>query len=327
MQRHFLDWGSSEIRWTTGGKTITFQEPNYSLERQADQTVLAVGAAASKYFGRTPPTAKLFQPFWAGVPADLGVAERAGQAILTHLGENAHNLQQWWQGRELIWAVPTSLSSVEKNWLEQLSHAWGYRKLHCVPQPVAATNFWTQGKVTQSPFWLLDLGASKTEIAVVQGNTILAGQTIRFGMASLLSVITQFVTATQNVKISEAAATQILTTLGTVASDPADLSLAIMGRSLLTQLPTTINLQAAELQPALEQALEPLQVQLQTFFGSLSADLLTGLTEQGLTVCGGGSRLTGLKNWLKTTLHISATLAKNPEIIVIDGLKSWHEMD
>ncbi len=319
--RHFLDWGSAELRWSNQAGTAVFREPNFSLERHADQAVLAIGTAAARFSGRVPPAVELYRPFSAGLPADLGVAGRAGLAVLTQLGWVEPWWQQWLRTRTLIWAIPTITTSVEQAWFQELAQTWGYRRVELVPQSLAASAFWTNGQLTDTPLWVMDIGAEKTELGVIQGGMVVIGQTVRFGGNDWVSAIQSAVATTQQVELSTEVAAQVLRTIGTlssVASHQRDLT--VMGRSLTTQLPVAVTIAAGVLQPYLTAAFQPLQTALDTFMATLPTLALTEVMQHGVALSGGGARLHGLDQWLQIQYQITCQQTKFPEQVVLKGL-------
>jgi rod shape-determining protein MreB len=318
---HFLDWGSAEVRWSNQAGTAVFREPNYSLERRSDQAVLAVGTAAARFVGRVPEAAEVYRPFSAGLPADLGVAGRAGLAVLTQLGWIESWWQQWFRTKTLVWAVPTITTAVERAWFQELAQVWGYRQVKLVPQSLAASTFWTNGQLTDTPLWVMDLGAEKTELGVIQSGMVVVGQTVRFGTSQLVAAIQTASMATQQIELSSEVAVQVLRTIGTLspaASSQKDLT--VMGRSLMTQLPVAVTIRAEVLQPYLITALQPLKTALDAFMATLPTLALTEVMHHGVALSGGGARLQGLDQWLKTQYQITCQQTKAPELVTLKGL-------
>lgn len=319
--RHFLDWGSAEVRWSNRAGTAVFREPNYSLERRADQAVMAIGTAAARFVGRVPGAAELYRPFSAGLPADLSVAGRAGLAVLTQVGWIEPWWQQWLHTRTLIWAVPTMTTSVERAWFQELAQIWGYRRVELVPQSLAASAFWTNGQLTHTPLWVMDVGAEKTELGVIQSGTVVVGQTVRFGASDLVSAVQTATMTTQQIELSLEVATQVLRTIGTLSTSANhQRDVTVMGRSLTTQLPVAATIQAGVLQPYLIAALQPLQTALNTFMATLPTLALSEVMQHGVALSGGGARLQGLDQWLQTQYQIICQQTKSPEQVTLKGL-------
>ena len=95
------------------------------------------------------------------------------------------------------------------------------------------------------------------------------------------------------------------------------------GRDTLTSLPSSVIVSSGEIRNVLTPLADYLVRKVTDVISSVSSDLAADLTKSGLILTGGGALLSGLKDYFRECLSIPVHVADNPELSVINGLKTY----
>ena len=102
--------------------------------------------------------------------------------------------------------------------------------------------------------------------------------------------------------------------------DPGDRSCELRGRDLLSGLPRLVTLREEEMPEALEETALLLLDAIRGVLEETPPEMVADISETGITLTGGGSRLKGLAEALEEHAHIPVLLADDGEDCVIAGM-------
>jgi len=131
-----IDLGTSNTRIHARGRGLVASAPSVVAarrDRHGNDTVVAVGAAASEMIGRTPRGVSIVRPVKEGAIADLECTE----AMLRQLAPPASLIAQVF-GRRVAIAVPTELTKVERRVFRECMRHAGAREVLLVDAVIAA---------------------------------------------------------------------------------------------------------------------------------------------------------------------------------------------
>ena len=301
-----VDLGTANTLVYVRGRGIVLSEPSVVALDQMTRTVLAVGIEAKRMLGRTPASITAIRPLKDGVIADFEVTEE----MLRHFIQKVH--QNRWAHPRVVVCVPSGVTGVEKRAVEEAALSAGARVAYLIEEPMAAAIGAGLPVSEPSGNMIVDIGGGTTEVAVISLGGIVVAQSIRVGGDELDDAIVKYVQRAHKLLVGTQTAEQVKIEIGSAyprADEEA--SCEVRGRDLVTGLPKTILLTAAEVRSALE---EPLIEIIQT-----PPELAADIMDKGIVLAGGGALLTRLDERVRAETQMPVQIAESPLTCVAIG--------
>ncbi|TMR09383.1 rod shape-determining protein [Nonomuraea zeae] len=171
-----VDLGTANTLVYVRRKGIVLNEPSVIAINLHKNTVVAVGKAAKRMMGRTPPHIATIRPLKDGVIADLDAAERMLRMFL----QKAHPNRFLAKPRVVV-AVPSGTTSIEQRAVKEAAYEAGARRVHIIEEPMAAAigAGLKVGEATGN--MVVDIGGGTTEVAIVSMNGVVVAKSLRVG--------------------------------------------------------------------------------------------------------------------------------------------------
>ena len=131
--------------------------------------------------------------------------------------------------------------------------------------------------------------------------------------------IGRYVRGKRNVVIGQVTAEDIKIQIGCAYPRPEDISMNIKGRDTKTGMPRELTLLASEIFEVLRRPARQIADEVLSVLEDTSPELVSDISENGITLTGGGSQLWGLAQMLKERTGIDCRVADNPECCVAFG--------
>ena len=256
--------------------------------------------------GRTPGNIIAIRPLKDGVIADFDVT----QAMLKYFIRKSIDTKSFIRPRVVV-GVPSGVTEVEKRAVIDATIQAGAREAYLIEEPMAAAI--GAGLPVHEPTgnMIVDIGGGTTEVAVISLGGIVTSRSIRIGGDELDEAIIQYVKRTYNLMIGERTAEEVKIKIGSAIVPVVDETMDIRGRDLVTGLPKTLTIRAAEIQRALSEPvlgiIEAVKVTLEKTPPELAADIM----DRGIVMSGGGSMLRGLDSLLNKETGMPVHIAED----------------
>ncbi len=321
-----IDLGTANTVIYVRNKGIVLNEPSVVAVRADTYQVLAAGKAAKEMLGKTPESIIASRPLRDGVIADFKLAE----SMLRYFIRTVHNDRRTLVQPRMIIGVPSGITQVERRAVEDSAKQAGAREVYTITEPMAAAV--GAGLPIQEPCgsMILDIGGGTTEVAVITLKDVVFCRSIRVGGDEMDRSIVQYVKRKYNLLIGERTAEQVKILIGSalLPKDSQKEQMDVKGRDLVTGVPKTITLTAAEVNEALLETIaniiEVVRVALENTPPELSADLV----DKGIVMAGGGSLLRGLATLVSKETGLPVEVANDPLLCVVKGAgKVLEELD
>ncbi|KAB8193184.1 rod shape-determining protein MreB [Nonomuraea phyllanthi] len=171
-----VDLGTANTLVYVRRKGIVLNEPSVIAINLHRNTVVAVGRAAKRMVGRTPPHIATIRPLKDGVIADLDAAERMLRMFL----QKAHPSRFLAKPRVVV-AVPSGTTSIEQRAVKEAAYEAGARRVHIIEEPMAAAigAGLKVGEATGN--MVVDIGGGTTEVAIVSMSGVVVARSLRVG--------------------------------------------------------------------------------------------------------------------------------------------------
>ncbi|TMR10039.1 rod shape-determining protein [Nonomuraea turkmeniaca] len=221
-----VDLGTANTLVYVRRKGIVLNEPSVIAINLHKNTVVAVGKAAKRMMGRTPPHIATIRPLKDGVIADLDAAER----MLRMFIQKAHPSRFLAKPRIVV-AVPSGTTSIEQRAVKEAAYEAGARRVHIIEEPMAAAigAGLKVGEATGN--MVVDIGGGTTEVAIVSMSGVVVAKSLRVGGDELDEAIITYAKKEHALLLGDRTAERLKMDLGMVRSAPSrDTEIMARGR-------------------------------------------------------------------------------------------------
>ncbi len=315
-----IDLGTASVLVYVKGKGVVLKEPSVVAFDRDSNVVKAIGEEARLMIGRTPGNIVAVRPLRQGVISDYTVTEQ----MIKYFVQKAMGRRTLKKPRISI-CVPSGVTEVEKNAVEQATFAAGAREVHLIEEPVAAAI--GAGIDISKPCgnMIVDIGGGTSDIAVISLGGTVVNTSLKIAGDDFDEAIVRYMKKKHNLLIGERTAEDIKIKIGTTYAYNEVEAMEVRGRNLVTGLPKTVTVTSEETQEALRevtsQIVEAVINVLEQTPPELSADIL----ERGIVLTGGGAMLRGLEELIEERTGINTMTAENPMKVVAIGTGQFIE--
>ena len=308
-----VDLGTANTLVYVRGRGIVLNEPSVVALNTNNGQIVAVGAEAKRMIGRTPGNIVAVRPLKDGVIADFDVTER----MLRFSSRRSTGRDHLAKPR-LVVAVPSGITGVEQSAVEEAGHEAGARRVYIIEEPMAAAI--GAGLPIHEPTGniVVDIGGGTTEVAVISLGGIVTSQSIRIGGDELDQAIITFGEKEYSLMLGERTAEELKMALG--SAFPARMPHAeIRGRDLVSGLPKTVVVSAAEVRRAIEEPVNLIVDAVKNTLDECPPELAGDVMDRGIALTGGGALLRGLESRIREETGMPVQVADNPLDSVVLG--------
>lgn len=315
-----IDLGTASVLVYVKGKGVVLKEPSVVAYDRDSNVVKAIGEEARLMIGRTPGNIVAVRPLRKGVISDYTVTEK----MIKYFVQKSIGRRTLKKPRISI-CVPSGVTEVEKNAVEQATYAAGAREVHLIEEPVAAAI--GAGIDISKPYgnMIVDIGGGTCDIAVISLGGTVVNTSLKVAGDDFDEAIVRFMRKKHNLLIGERTAEDIKIQIGTTFVQGERQSMEVRGRDVVTGLPKVVEVTSGETEEALgevtAQIVEGVISVLEQTPPELSADIL----ERGIVLTGGGAMLKGLEELIEARTGITTMTAEEPMKVVAIGTGQYIE--
>ena len=315
-----IDLGTASVLVYVKGKGVVLKEPSVVAYDRDTNVVKAIGEEARLMIGRTPGNIVAVRPLRKGVISDYTVTEQ----MIKYFVQKSMGRRTLKKPRISI-CVPSGVTEVEKNAVEQATYAAGAREVHLIEEPVAAAIGAGIDISKPSGNMIVDIGGGTTDIAVISLGGTVVNTSLKVAGDDFDEAIVRYMRKKHNLLIGERTAEDIKIKIGTTFCTSEVDSMEVRGRNLVSGLPKTVIVTSVETEEALReitgQIVESVISVLEQTPPELSADIL----ERGIVLTGGGAMLCGLEELIEQRTGINTMTAEDPMKVVAIGTGQYIE--
>ena len=309
-----IDLGTSTVIVSVRGKGIVTREPSVVAMDKNSGKLLKVGMAAQRMLGRTPGNIIAIKPISAGVISDCDMTER----MLKELVRKAAGSTMI-KPRILI-SVPSGITEVEERAVIEAGMQAGARKVYLMEAPVAAAVGAGLDISKPEGHMIIDIGAGTTDIAVVSLGGVVQAESLEVAGDAFDAAIIKYIKRKHNVLIGDVTAEELKKSIGCVVPRPDIAPIEVKGRDLMTGLPKLVSINALEMEEAFSETAERILEAIQQVLENTPPELVADVSENGITVTGGGSQIWGFDELIARRTSIPTRIADDPEMSVAFGV-------
>jgi rod shape-determining protein MreB and related proteins len=310
-----IDLGTANTLVYARGRGILLDEPSVVAVDTNTNAVVAVGAEAKRMIGRTPGHIKAIRPLRDGVIADYEITAE----MLRYFVRKVLRRRGAFTGPRVVICVPSAITSVEQRAVSESAYAAGARRVHIIPEPMAAAIGAGLPVNQPSGSMIVDIGGGTTEVAVLALGGIVASTSLRVAGNALDMAIVDHVRTEFSLLVGERTAEELKISVGSAFPVAGPKKAEIRGRDMGTGLPRNITVSGDELRKAMELPLGRIVSAVRTTLDRCPPELSGDLVTRGIVLTGGGALLRGLDARLQHEVGIPVLVADRPLDSVVLG--------
>jgi rod shape-determining protein MreB len=318
-----LDLGCSNTRIFAKGEGMVCDEPtlvSVHTDANGQREVIAVGSKALPLVGRTPRAVSTVRPMSGGGVDDAEVTD----VLLTHLVRRVHGRQGLIRPRMVV-ALPHHASETSRRALAMSCTNAGAREVTFVSRPVAAALGASIPVEDPAGHLVIEIGASRTEIAVISLTNIVASAVLEIGGDAFDAAIQRALQVDHRLLIGQPTAERLKLELGAAIAGWRQGSLSVKGRCLNEGVPRAVDISAHEVARALADSVRQIAVAVASVLQATPAELAADVYEAGALLTGGASQLPGLDAALREATGVAMICADDPGSAVVRGVAAAME--
>nr|AGG16235.1 MreB [bacterium FH-1] len=309
-----MDLGTANTLLYTAQDGIVLAEPSVvAIDTRTDELV-AVGAEAKEYLGRTPERIRAIRPMKDGVIADFDVT----RAMIAFFVRKVLTGFRYAKPKMVI-CVPTGITQVEKRAVVESAQMAGAREVKLVEEPMAAAIGAGLPIDRPSGNMVVDIGGGTTEVAVISLSAIAYAESVRVAGDELNETVQRYVQDEFQLLIGENMAEEIKIRIGSAMPLPEPRSMDVSGKSLIDGTPTTVTITDEQIREAIR---EPVNIIVSAAMKALEKtppELVADIAKNGLLLAGGGALLAGLDQRISQETNLTVVLDDDPLTTVVRG--------
>ena len=312
-----IDLGTANTVVYVRNKGIVLNEPSVVAVKTGSNEVLAAGKRAKEMLGKTPESIIASRPLRDGVIANFELTE----SMLRYFIRAVHDDRRTLIRPRIIVGVPSGITQVEKRAVKDSAMQAGAKWVRTIMEPMAAAI--GAGLPVQEPIgsMIIDIGGGTTEVAIISLKSVVFCRSVRVGGDEMDRAIVQYVKRKYKLLIGERTAEQIKMTIGSAMlnAELSKQSVQVKGRDLVTGVPKTVTLSAAEVNEALLETVASIIDVVRVALENTPPELSSDLVDTGIAMAGGGSLLRGLDTLISKETGLPVTVADDPLFCVVKG--------
>lgn len=304
-----IDLGTANTLVYVKGKGVVVREPSVVALQTDTKQIVAVGNDAKNMIGRTPGNVVALRPMKDGVIADYDTTA----TMMKYYIRQAVNSKSFLAGKPYIMVcVPSGITAVEERAVIDATREAGAKDAYPIEEPFAAAIG------ANLPVWeptgsmVVDIGGGTTEVAIISLGGIVTSQSVRVAGDEMDIAIANYIRKTYNLMIGERTSETIKMEIGS-AGDPEGVdNMEIRGRDLLTGLPKTIEITAAEIAGALKDTVDAIVEGVKVTLEKTPPELAADIMDRGIVLTGGGALLRNIDKVISEETNMPVLIAENP---------------
>lgn len=308
-----IDLGTANTKVYVPGRGVVLDEPSVVAVNRQTGEILGCGAEAKEAIGRTPANVAAIRPVREGAIADFAMASRMLNLFI-HKAEKKRLLTP-----RIAISVGGQATEVEKRALVDSTYRARPSHVHLVHQTLMTAV--GAGLPITDPMgnMVVDIGAGKTDIAVISSSGIVYSRSLRIGGNQMDEAVISYLRKQHRLLIGERTAERIKIGIGSADALPETLQMEVRGRDLLRGLPAPVTLNDKEIRKVLSGSVASIVEAVRTAIEKTPDELSFDIQENGIILTGGVSLLRGLDSKLRKEIGMPILVAEQPLAAAILG--------
>lgn len=211
-------------------------------------------------------------------------------------------------------SVSMGMSYADKKELEKVFSKAGIHDVTLIESPVSVAGALGFGK----GHFIVDIGSSKTEIAIVGRDGIVSGCTVDIGGDKMTKSIADYMVMSMSSTISFSLAEKIKKDLGTLYENN-NMSMRVNVRKVGNQRVESELVNSREIRAVIQPHVIDLLEIIYNMSFQIPDTLADDICQEGIVLCGGGANLSGLAEYISKFMKMKVVRADDTTTVVSRG--------
>jgi len=314
-----IDLGTANTLVMVLGKGIVVREPSVVARHRKSKKILAIGAEAKRMIGKTPKQIEAFRPLEDGVIADFDATEAMLNHYINRVHENPNSFIPSIPRPRVIVGIPSGVTEVERRAVQEAALSAGARKAYLIEEPMAAAIGAKLPIEDARGSMIVDIGGGTTEIALISLGGIVINKSYRVAGDEMDEAIIHHVRLKHSLLLGSQTAEDVKMKIGSVYPTKEEKHEVVRGRDLESGLPKSVKLSSSEVREALGSVMNHIISAINEVVEEIPPELVGDVSEQGITLAGGGSLLAGIDKLIAQETKIPVWVVDDPLDAVVRG--------
>lgn len=309
-----LDLGTYEIKIYDKKADIIRREKDV-IAMKDKRYIFSVGDSAYEMYEKAPEDIQVVFPMQNGVIAHFNDMQYLLENLLKKNG-------QFSKSAEYLVAVPTDVTEVEKKaFYDLVFHSAAKAKsVKIVERGIADAIGFGADIQNEKGLLIANFGGGTTEISVLSSGGMVLNRLLKIGGEHFDRAIENLVRHHRDFLIGRLTAEHLRREFG-IFDQQTDASLRVSGRSLLSGIPQETDVSIGLVRAAIKEPLEGCVNAICSMIDRTPPDVRRGIEKKGLHLTGGLANLKGLSTYLQESIGLPVSVASDPELCAVRGLK------
>ena len=304
-----VDLGTSNVLIYADGKGLVVREPSVVAVDRNTGKILQVGSAARNMLNRTPGNVVAMRPLKDGIISDHEMTVK----MLEEMFKTATKASVFTPKPRVVISVPSGVTEVEERSVINAAIEAGARRVFLIEEPLAAALGAGLNIKDPSGHMVVDIGGGTTDIAVLSMNGVAVSSSLKVAGDSFDEAIGRYVRRQHGVVIGQVTAEEVKIQIGEVYPRHEELTMNVKGRDAKTGMPKMVTLTSKEIYEVLRRPARMIADEVMAVLEQTSPELVSDVSENGLTLTGGCSQVWGFAELLMERTGIPCILADDPD--------------
>ena len=304
-----VDLGTANVLIYADGKGLVVREPSVVALDKNTGKILQVGAAARNMLGRTPGNVVAMRPLKDGIISDHEMTARMLQAMFKTATQSGMLTPK----PRVVISVPSGVTEVEERSVINAAIEAGARRVFLIEEPLAAALGAGLDIKGAKGHLVVDIGAGTTDIAVLSMNGVAVSASLKVAGDFMDDLIARYVRRQHGLAIGRVTAENVKIQIGRVYPGGEEVSMNVKGRDIKTGMPRVVTLTSTEIYEVLRRPARQIADEVLAVLEQTSPELVSDISENGITLTGGCSQLYGFDALLMERTGINCTIADDPD--------------
>lgn len=279
--------------------------------------ILAVGVDAVRLENTAKGGIKISRPILEGAIIDV----EGAKAIISSLLSRLVNYKMSAFSRYTVTSVvPCGMISSDKNTIEAAFLSLGAKQVSFIETPLA-DSYKLFSEFHKRSGVVIDIGYDCADVAIVNGNTIVAGCSAYHAGKHLSEALAERIKTKYMVQLSTEQAEYLKLNCASLYPNDSTV-LAVNGYNIQRSCNESVSVSAKELYDTVVDYVRKYVHIVKGLVASVPEELTNALKNDGVMLCGGGARLSGLDMFLQGELNMPVRVANLPDDVTIAGMLS-----
>ncbi len=313
-KRIAMDLGTANTLLYTREHGIVLNEPSVVAVDTLENRVVAVGAQAKQFIGRTPKGIRAIRPMKDGVISDFDITKEMISYFIRKTITGIRFVKP-----SIVICVPTGITQVEKKAVIDAALLAGVRDVRLLEEPMGAAI--GANLPVREPLGnlVVDIGGGTSEVAVISMSAIASAASVRVAGDAMDMAVRRYLQDVFQLQVGDNTAENVKKILGSAVPMPNAPLLDVSGKDTVQGIPKVVRVSEGHVREALQDCLRTIINAVFSALEKTPPELAGDIYRNGVLLAGGGALLKGLDQRITQETRLKVIVDNDPLTTIVRG--------